>query len=122
MLLEMQRVECRHKASRHKPLFQETFCTLKKEIHFLIISFSLGLWIFSFSSGDLHSPPFRIAHDFDKKTPWQHKVEKGTRLNTVFMPRKMSPKTLSKHSIPWYLCAFGRKMGREVQDETKNHS
>ena len=43
MLLEMQHVECRHKTSRHKPLFQETFCTLKKEIHFLIISFSLGL-------------------------------------------------------------------------------
>eukprot|EP00069_Balaena_mysticetus_P016766 bmy_10121T0 len=72
---------------------------------------SISLW--DLHTSDLHSPPFRIAHDFDKKNPWQHKVEKGTHLSTVFMPRKMSPKTLSKHSSPRHLCAFGRKMGGE---------
>lgn len=42
MLLEMQHIEYRHKISRHRPLFHGAFCILKKEIHFLMISISLG--------------------------------------------------------------------------------
>ena len=78
---------------------------------FLCFGCKKSAWIFSFSSGDLHSPHFRIAYDFDK-TPWRHKM-KGIHLDIVFMPKKRSPKNLSKHSIPWHLCAFERKMGGE---------
>ena len=40
-------------------------------------------------------------------------MKKGIHLNIVFMPKKRLLKNLSKHSIPWHLCAFGRKMGGE---------
>lgn len=70
----MQHIEYRHKISRHKPLFHGTFCILKKGIHFLMISFSLGLAFLSLSlsfSGELQFHLFSIAHDFDRKACWQ---------------------------------------------------